>query len=177
MSFSTRVCVVVAMVLAVAVVATANPLGPYEIFVVCLPRFAAQTHLPAHNIALRQPAAAASSCLCGCCDQNACHSYKVDPSKVTVGGLSAGAFMAVQMHVRITPHPTTHERRMSVLAPHTCSPPVWCHQVAFSEDVHGAAVLAGGPFMCAQNQEIVATTTCMNPNVLYKPPNATDLGK
>lgn len=59
--------------------------------------------------------------------------YKVDPSKVTVGGLSSGAFMAVQMHV------------------------------AYSATFKGAAVWAGGPYYCAMGSESTAITTCMNP--------------
>lgn len=59
--------------------------------------------------------------------------YTIDDSKITVGGLSAGGFMAVQMHV------------------------------AFSSMYSGAAVFAGGPYYCAQGSLTTATTTCMNP--------------
>jgi len=59
--------------------------------------------------------------------------YKVDPTKITVGGLSSGAFMAVQYHV------------------------------AFSSSIAGAAMFAGGPYYCAQGQETNALTTCMTP--------------
>eukprot|EP00162_Nutomonas_longa_P009852 comp19532_c0_seq1/m.37193 comp19532_c0_seq1/g.37193 ORF comp19532_c0_seq1/g.37193 comp19532_c0_seq1/m.37193 type:complete len:320 (-) comp19532_c0_seq1:76-1035(-) len=51
---------------------------------------------------------------------------------VTVSGLSAGAFMAVQYHV------------------------------AYSSQVAGAAVFAGGPFYCAQNMVEYALTSCMS---------------
>ena len=50
---------------------------------------------------------------------------------VTVSGISAGAFFAVQFHV------------------------------AFSDRVTGAGVVAGGPFWCAQAKLPIATTACM----------------
>lgn len=52
-------------------------------------------------------------------------------SDVTVSGLSAGAFMAVQMHV------------------------------AFSSLINGAAVFAGGPFYCAKGNLMYAEGQCM----------------
>lgn len=57
----------------------------------------------------------------------------IDRSGTTVSGLSSGAFMAVQMHV------------------------------AYAREVHGAAVFAGGPFLCAGGNAYTATTTCMAP--------------
>lgn len=54
------------------------------------------------------------------------------PGALTVSGLSAGAYMSVQMHV------------------------------AFSSIVTGAAIFAGGPFACAQGSVTTAETTCMN---------------
>jgi len=51
--------------------------------------------------------------------------------QVSVGGLSSGAYMAVQMHV------------------------------AHSKDIRGAAVFAGGPYYCAQEDLTTALTTCM----------------
>jgi poly(3-hydroxybutyrate) depolymerase len=51
---------------------------------------------------------------------------------VTVGGLSSGAFMAVQMHV------------------------------SSSETIRGAAVFAGGPYYCAEGQMVKALTSCMS---------------
>ena len=50
----------------------------------------------------------------------------------TVSGVSSGGFMAVQMHV------------------------------AYSAEVDGAAVIAGGPFYCAQGAEMTALTDCMS---------------
>jgi len=58
----------------------------------------------------------------------------LDPSETTVSGLSSGAFMAVQMHV------------------------------ASSATVHGAAVFAGGPYLCSSGELGAATTTCMDPS-------------
>jgi poly(3-hydroxybutyrate) depolymerase len=55
----------------------------------------------------------------------------IAPDSVTVSGLSAGGFMAVQLHV------------------------------ALSSLVHGAGVFAGGPFYCAQNSLSEALGTCM----------------
>jgi len=55
----------------------------------------------------------------------------VDPSQVTVSGLSAGGFMAVQYHV------------------------------AFSSEIKGAGVFAGGPYYCAQASLSNAFTQCM----------------
>lgn len=71
--------------------------------------------------------------------------YNIDPSRVTVGGLSSGAFMAVQMHV------------------------------AFSSTFKGASIFAGGPYYCAQGSESTATTTCMDPNEIFPPPKASAL--
>jgi hypothetical protein len=55
--------------------------------------------------------------------------YKV--SDITVSGLSAGGFMAVQMHV------------------------------AFSSIINGSAVFAGGPFYCAEGNLMTAEYKCM----------------
>jgi len=62
--------------------------------------------------------------------------------KLTVSGLSSGAFMAVQMHV------------------------------AHSSRVYGAGILAGGPYYCAQNSAWQAVTACMSPFLLTPPPTA-----
>lgn len=59
-------------------------------------------------------------------------SYDIDPTSVTVGGLSSGAFMAVQMHF------------------------------AFSKSIKGAAITAGGPFWCAQGNMGYALSNCMS---------------
>lgn len=64
--------------------------------------------------------------------------YKV--STVTVGGLSAGAFMAVQYHF------------------------------AWGSELSGASVFAGGPYYCAQASIDTALINCMNPNMVEKPP-------
>lgn len=58
-------------------------------------------------------------------------SVVVDGGSITVSGLSSGAFQAVQMHY------------------------------AFSLTIKGAGVLAGGPFWCAQDDVLVATSSCM----------------
>lgn len=59
-------------------------------------------------------------------------SLKIDKSQTTVSGLSAGGYMAVQLHV------------------------------AYSADFKkGAGVIAGGPFYCAQGSVINATGRCM----------------
>ncbi|MCV3271519.1 extracellular catalytic domain type 2 short-chain-length polyhydroxyalkanoate depolymerase [Roseobacter sinensis] len=56
----------------------------------------------------------------------------LDPSGTTVSGLSSGAFMAVQL------------------------------QVAFSERIAGAGVIAGGPYGCADGNVYRAIRVCMN---------------
>lgn len=58
--------------------------------------------------------------------------YNIDPKSLTTGGLSSGAFMAVQVHF------------------------------AFSKTIKGAAITAGGPFWCAQGNTSTALTTCMS---------------
>lgn len=60
------------------------------------------------------------------------------PDKTSISGLSSGAFMASQFHV------------------------------AYSEDLVGAGIVAGGPWNCAANNPFLiplvsAVTTCMNP--------------
>ena len=65
----------------------------------------------------------------GWAGNNAAH-CNIDPQQVTVGGLSAGAFQAVQMAV--------------------------AHSGLFA----GLGVVAGGPFYCAQNQLDLALTSC-----------------
>jgi predicted esterase len=57
--------------------------------------------------------------------------YPIDPTEVSVSGLSAGGFMAVQYHV------------------------------AFSASVKGVAVFAGGPYYCAEGSLSNAFTHCM----------------
>ena len=58
-------------------------------------------------------------------------SLNIDSDSVTVGGLSAGGFMAVQMHV------------------------------AYSDTIHGSAIFAGGPFFCAMDNLMIAEQYCM----------------
>lgn len=55
----------------------------------------------------------------------------IDPAAVTVSGLSAGGFMAVQMHV------------------------------AYSGTFNGSAIFAGGPYFCALGNLMIATEQCM----------------
>lgn len=56
----------------------------------------------------------------------------IDPGSVTVSGISAGGYMAVQMHV------------------------------AHSERVHGAGVIAAGPYLCAESSMRHALGRCMD---------------
>ena len=58
---------------------------------------------------------------------------KLDPARTTVSGLSSGAYMAHQMHV------------------------------AFSDHVAGAALIAGGPYHCAEGKLETALARCMTP--------------
>ncbi|MBS0439703.1 MAG: prolyl oligopeptidase family serine peptidase, partial [Proteobacteria bacterium] len=55
----------------------------------------------------------------------------VDPARVAVAGISAGAYMATQA------------------------------QLAYPEVFRGAALIAGGPYDCAQDSIAIAVTTCM----------------
>src|SRR5882762_3922027 len=57
-------------------------------------------------------------------------SYKIDPSKVFVAGISSGGFFAVQMHV--------------------------AHSATFK----GAAIYAGGVYHCAQDSVAIALAAC-----------------
>jgi poly(3-hydroxybutyrate) depolymerase len=58
---------------------------------------------------------------------------KLDASRTTVSGLSSGAYMATQVHM------------------------------AFSDHIAGVAILAGGPYACAQGSLETALSRCMNP--------------
>lgn len=58
--------------------------------------------------------------------------YNADKSAVSVSGLSSGGFMAIQMHV------------------------------AESDNIMGVGAVAGGPYYCAMNNIMVATTYCMS---------------
>lgn len=66
--------------------------------------------------------------------------YGANPQQTSVSGLSSGAFMAVQM------------------------------QVAYSGSIIGAGVVAGGPYYCAANNMLFATTTCMGNGMPIYPP-------
>eukprot|EP00730_Choanoeca_flexa_P004729 TRINITY_DN11786_c0_g2_i2.p1 TRINITY_DN11786_c0_g2~~TRINITY_DN11786_c0_g2_i2.p1 ORF type:complete len:351 (+),score=85.56 TRINITY_DN11786_c0_g2_i2:49-1101(+) len=57
---------------------------------------------------------------------------RVSSDNVTVSGLSAGGFFAVQYHV------------------------------AFSSSISGAGIVAGGPYYCSKGQETEAITVCLN---------------
>jgi poly(3-hydroxybutyrate) depolymerase len=57
--------------------------------------------------------------------------YNVDPNRITVSGISSGAFMAVQI------------------------------AVAHSATVEGVGAVAGGPYACANGSAVTATGTCM----------------
>ncbi len=67
-----------------------------------------------------------------------------DGAAVTVSGISSGGYMAVQF------------------------------QVAFSQLVKGAGVLAAGPYDCAENSVLKALTRCMAPNRLAPPPTVSE---
>jgi len=58
-------------------------------------------------------------------------SYPIDPDAVSVSGLSSGGFMAAQ------------------------------YQVAYSSQIVGAGIFAGGPYYCAQGQLYIALSQCM----------------
>ena len=60
--------------------------------------------------------------------------YNVDPSTVTVAGISSGGFMAVQL------------------------------QVAYSIRIFGTAIFAGGPYYCAQDSATTAQGSCKSGN-------------
>jgi poly(3-hydroxybutyrate) depolymerase len=59
-------------------------------------------------------------------------SYHVDPAKITAAGISSGAYMATQLHV------------------------------AYSATFKGAAIFAGGPYYCAQDNLSIALSNCTN---------------
>jgi hypothetical protein len=63
----------------------------------------------------------------------------VPKAEVTVSGISSGAYMAQQLHM------------------------------AYSDRFSAAAIIAGGPFYCAENNVGIALTRCMKPNDVNKP--------
>ncbi|WP_245723387.1 extracellular catalytic domain type 2 short-chain-length polyhydroxyalkanoate depolymerase [Lutimaribacter saemankumensis] len=69
-------------------------------------------------------------------------SLNLDPSQTTVSGVSSGGFMAVQL------------------------------QVAFSQSIQGAGIVAGGPFNCADNSVWQALYVCMDPAFLGPDPDS-----
>lgn len=69
--------------------------------------------------------------VCGTAKADPLGSYNIDPSKITVSGVSSGAFMAVQLHV------------------------------AYSSLISGAGSIAGGIYWCAEGDSTRAQTTCM----------------
>lgn len=69
---------------------------------------------------------------------------RLDHSGVTVSGISSGGYFANQLHV------------------------------AFSSVVRGAAIFAGGPYLCAMGSVLVATTTCMAPLTDKQAPKASE---
>ena len=66
--------------------------------------------------------------------------YGANPQQTSVSGLSSGAFMAVQM------------------------------QMAYSASIVGAGIVAGGPYYCAANNMLYATTICMGNGLPIYPP-------
>src|SRR5512145_123075 len=79
---------------------------------------------------------------------DALESYKVDPTKISVSGLSSGGFMAVQM------------------------------EMAFSKTFMGAGIIAGGPYNCAEGDMMRATDRCMsNPGALPPASHFRDLAE
>ena len=65
--------------------------------------------------------------------------FKLDASRTTVSGLSSGAYMATQAHM------------------------------AFSDHIAGVALLAGGPYGCAQGSLEKALSSCLNPSAEQLP--------
>ncbi len=66
-------------------------------------------------------------------DDAALPKLKLDPARTTVSGLSSGAYMAHQVHL------------------------------AFSDHIAGAAMIAGGPYHCAEGTLQTALASCMMP--------------
>jgi len=84
---------------------------------------------------IRAAAAGAAIALCGVAGVHAAvnlPALKIDKTQTTVSGLSAGGFMAVQLHV--------------------------AYSATFAK---GVGVVAGGPFYCAEGSVINATGRCM----------------
>jgi poly(3-hydroxybutyrate) depolymerase len=73
--------------------------------------------------------------LAGCAEQRPppLPALNIDPARVSVSGMSSGAYMAQQLHL------------------------------AFADRIHGAALLAGGPYGCARGDLQIALGGCMVP--------------
>ncbi len=63
----------------------------------------------------------------------------INPKKVSISGISSGAYMAQQLHM------------------------------AYGERFMAAAILAGGPYYCAENSVGIALTRCMKPTAADQP--------
>ncbi|MGS2719704.1 extracellular catalytic domain type 2 short-chain-length polyhydroxyalkanoate depolymerase [Paraglaciecola aestuariivivens] len=71
--------------------------------------------------------------------QEALPALNIPTNEVTVSGISSGAYMAQQLHT------------------------------AYSNRFSAAAIIAGGPFYCAENNLSIALTRCMKPDDINKP--------
>jgi len=86
--------------------------------------------------------------------------YSIDLQHISLSGLSAGAFMAVQYH---TIHSSKIRGKCSALRDWTQS--FTTHPILIA----GLGVIAGGPFFCAQANVDLALTSCMNPDAICEP--------
>lgn len=77
-----------------------------------------------------------ASCIVVFGETSSLPTFKVDPEKTTVSGISSGGYAAVQYHV------------------------------SFSSEIHGAGIVAGGPFWCANANLEIALHNCMTDPVL-----------
>jgi hypothetical protein len=71
--------------------------------------------------------------------QNVLPALNIPASNITVSGISSGGYMAQQLHS------------------------------AFSDRFSAVAIIAGGPFYCAENNLTIALTRCIKPNEANKP--------
>jgi poly(3-hydroxybutyrate) depolymerase len=75
-----------------------------------------------------------AAAIAGCAEPDApLPALKIDATRVSVSGISSGAYMAHQVHL------------------------------AFSSTIDGAALIAGGPYGCAQGDLHTALSNCMHP--------------
>jgi poly(3-hydroxybutyrate) depolymerase len=102
-----------------------------------------------------------ASAICGIClfwsaaaSTDPLKSYNVDPTQISVSGISSGGYMAQQFHV------------------------------AFSKDIMGAGIIAGGPYYCAENNQDKALTVCSTygekmpmPKKYVGPPSPADVDR